>query len=488
MAPLQSTDGRRKQLGAWATPDELVELVVSHTVTADWVAGHAAPIRVIDPACGDGRFLRAASRRISELGGRAVLTGVDVDPLALETMAADPALAGAERLCTDALAVDWNERTFDLVLGNPPFLSQMASGTSRGGSSRHGGGPYADAAAEFLALAVGIAAPDAGRFGLVLPQSILGARDAGGVRAGVDRVADMIWSWWSPDRHFDAEVVVCALGFQRARSPVVADGDTDTTTTATTPLPATWSHVVVQHLGVPDLPPLEVSGIVGDRSDLNANFRDEYYGLVPAVADHADGPPLITAGLIDPGRCHWGERPVRFAKQTFVAPRVDRSLLDERMQRWARRKLVPKVLVATQTSVVEAVVDPLGEWLPGVPVTSVVPQPGQCAWEIGAVLTSPVATVAAWHVAAGTGLSARTVRLGPSGIAAVPWPADRLDAAVAALRAGDVVSCGLAVTSAFGVASDHPMVAWWCERVSRVTHERSPAPRPTSDGHSPATR
>jgi SAM-dependent methyltransferase len=468
VAPTQSSDGRRKQLGAWATPDALVDLVVSRTVTADWLARRTGPIRVLDPACGDGRFLRAAARRITEFGRTALLTGVDVDPLALEVMACDATLAGAERICHDALAAEWGGRTFDLVVGNPPFLSQMASGTSRGGSSRHGGGPYADAAAEFLALAVGVAAPDGGRVGLVLPQSVLASRDAGGVRVGVERVADMIWSWWSPEQHFDAEVLVCALGFERSAAPAAAASPADGV------VGASWSHVVVRHLGIPDLPRLEQHGTVGDRSDLNANFRDEYYGLVPAVADHADGPPLVTAGLIDPGRCHWGDRPVRFAKQTFAAPRVDRSLLDERMQRWARRKLVPKVLVATQTSVVEAVVDADGQWLPGVPVTSVVPHPGESAWEIGAVLTSPVATVAAWHLVAGTGLSARTVRLGPSGIAGVPWPAGSLDAAVEALRSGDVVACGLEVTRSFGVSTDHPMVAWWSDRISRVTGGRSP--------------
>ena len=71
------------------------------------------------------------------------------------------------------------------MVGNPPFLSQMAAATTRGGSSRHGGGPYADAAVEFLALAMRLARPDGGRVGLVLPQSIIGARDAGPVRAQV---------------------------------------------------------------------------------------------------------------------------------------------------------------------------------------------------------------------------------------------------------------------------------------------------------------
>ena len=70
-------------------------------------------------------------------------------------------------------------RTFDVVVGNPPYLSQLAAATTRGGASRHGGGPYADAAVEFLALAVRMARSGGGRVGLVLPQSILASRDAG---------------------------------------------------------------------------------------------------------------------------------------------------------------------------------------------------------------------------------------------------------------------------------------------------------------------
>ena len=50
--------------------------------------------------------------------------------------------------------------SFDVVLGNPPYLSQLAAATTRGGASQHGGGPYADAAVEFLALAVRLARPD----------------------------------------------------------------------------------------------------------------------------------------------------------------------------------------------------------------------------------------------------------------------------------------------------------------------------------------
>ena len=255
-----------------------------------------------------------------------------------------------------------------MVVGNPPFLSQMSASTTRGGASRHGGGPYADAAAEFLALAIRLAEPGDGRVGLVLPQSILASRDAGPVRAHATASASMNWSWWSPHQLFDAQVLVCALGFRIEQGCACRGAHA-----ATVGADATWSHVVTGELGVPQLPALATDGTVGDRARCSLNFRDEYYGLIPAVSDDGDGPPLVTSGLIDPGRCHWGERPVRFAKREFLAPRVDVGRLDAPMRAWARRKLVPKVLVANQTRIVEAVADPCGAWLPGVPVSSLVP-------------------------------------------------------------------------------------------------------------------
>ncbi len=321
----------------------------------------------------------------------------------------------------DALTMDWGSRRFDVVLGNPPFLSQMATATTRGGASRHGGGPYADVAAEFLALAVRLARPDGGRVGLVLPQSVLASRDAAAVRGAVDRTATLRWSWWSHRRPFDAQVHVCALVWERHGDPVDAD-----------PAP-TWSHVVTGALAVPPLPPLDAAGALGERARLTANFRDQYYGLVPAVEDGGEGPPLVTSGLLDPGRCEWGRRPVRFAGRRMTRPTVHLDRLAPAMRRWAAGLLVPKVLVANQTRVVEAAVDAEGAWLPGVPVITARPLPGTDPWAVAAVLTSPVASAWAWHRAAGTGLSARAVRLGPRWLGELPWPAGPLGDAVAAL-------------------------------------------------------
>jgi SAM-dependent methyltransferase len=439
----------RKLRGAWYTPPALVDVVVDHLIGDLPDRDAREPVRVLDPACGDGRFLHAVRSRLEARGRPAELSGCDIDADALA--ATGP---GVRTICADALHHDWGGERFDIVIGNPPFLSQMAAATTRGGSSRHGGGPYAGAAVEFLALAVGLADPRHGRVGLVLPQSVLAARDTNPVREQIARDADLAWSWWDPEqRHFDANVNVCALGFRRP-----ATGATDS---------YSWTAVVTKRLGVPAVDDLTTDGTLGERAELNANFRDEYYALVSAVSDDAHGPPLVTSGLIDPGACRWGRRTVRFAKRDFAAPRVDLDALEGRFAAWAARKLVPKVLVANQTRVIEAVADPAGAWLPGVPVTTATPTADATVWQIAAVLTSPVASATAWHLGAGTGLSTTALRIGPALLAALPWPAGSLDGAVAALRAGDVVACAERVDAAYGMTGPAAanLLSWWYERL-----------------------
>ncbi len=449
----------RKRRGAFATPLPLVRIVI------DGVLPQSAPgtvVTILDPACGDGRFLVEAARVVVAAGARPILFGLDIHAAAVASARAAIAMlrlelgaAGdveAHVHVADALAYDWGDRHFDVVLGNPPYLSQLAAHTTRRGASALGGGPYADAAGEFLALAVRLARPGGGRVGLVLPQSILSSRDVGPIRATVERDATMCWSWFSPARHFDANVVVCALGFERRPA---------TEQSAVTPgANPTWTDVVTAHLGVPPLPRVDAAGELGDRATAMAGFRDEYYGLLPGVGEHATGPPLITSGLIDPGHVRWGERPATIARQRRRRPRLDVDALSPAMRRWVARLLVPKVLVANQTRVVECVADPEGSLLPTVPVVTVLPGAASSVWEIAAVLTSPVASVSVWHRAAGAGMSARAVRIGPRLLEALPWPAGPLDEAVARLRAGDVTGCGRAVDRAYGV-DDDGLHEWW---------------------------
>jgi hypothetical protein len=169
---------------------------------------------------------------------------------------------------------------------------------------------------------------------------------------------------------------------------------------------------------------------------------------------------------------------------------VDLARLDDHMVRWARRRLVPKVLVANQTRIVEAVCDPHGEWLPAVPVLGVYPTGAhwddddrrpvddlaRSAWQIAAVLTSPLASAWLWHRGAGTGLSADAIRLSPVTLGALPWPDGDLGPAVCALRAGDVRGCGAAVDAAYGIGDDEALFDWWTALLERIELRRTPTP------------
>ena len=294
----------------------------------------------------------------------------------------------------------------------------------------------------------------------------------------------MFWSWWTGERAFDAQVHTCVLAFEFGAPHVCPR--------SRRAVPGNWTGVVTSRHDIPCVPALATDGCLADRAILNANFRDEYYGMVPAVGDHPAGPPLITSGLIDPGRSRWGERPVTFAKQRLFAPRIDLAALDPKMQRWAAKRLVPKVLVANQTTIIEALCDEQGECLPAVPVIGVYPGRGgtlfeggsglgdsggpDLVWQIAAVLTSPVASAWAWHRQAGTGLSAGTIRLGPVLLGELPWPAGELDAAVHALRAGDVRGCGTATLDAYAVeptAERDALLTWWLTAVERIDRRAS---------------
>ena len=458
----------RKRTGAWYSPGALVDHVVAHTLGTVQPGRH---VRVLDPACGDGRFLLAAAAAVRRAGGVPVLTGVDIDLRAAQGIAGSP--EPIELIGADALAHAWGGRRFDVIVGNPPFLSQLASVTARDGGSRFGGGPYADAAADFLALAARLV-DDGGRIGLVLPMSLLTARDAAPIRHAVAGLLTMEWFWSAQEPMFDAAVRTCAVGLQRAAPPrAVARfyGVAFEPIIAVVPPASTpnhhWAWLIADSHGLPPVPAVETCGVLADHALVTANFRDQYYGLVGAVDDDADGPPLITTGLIDAAACHWGCRHTRFAKQRFEAPRVELSRLAPFMQRWAERCLVPKVLVATQTRVLEAVVDETGAWLPAVPVIRVVPDDPEMLWSIAAMLTSPTASLLIAAQSVGSGLSAATVRVSQRTLGALPWPAGDVADAVAALRAGDLVGCGRLVDRAYGV-DDPTLTQWWLAGVSKA--------------------
>ena len=258
----------------------------------------------------------------------------------------------------------------------------------RGGRSALGGGPYADVAAEFLLRALALARPDGGRVALVLPQSILASRDTAPIRVAVLERGALVGLWWAGEQAFeDAQVSVCVVVVQRG---VRQGGVSRWRGTGFRPLPAaparavagpTWSPLIADVAGVPvvDLDP--AAGRLADLAGATAGFRHQYYGLIEHVRDVGPGPPLVTAGLIDVGCLPLGlagrpaspnapSRPPG-STSTRSVPRTLPSL------RWVEARLRPKVLVATQTRVIEAVADPEGAWVPSVPVVAVHPRAGR---------------------------------------------------------------------------------------------------------------
>ena len=146
----------------------------------------------------------------------------------------------------------------------------------------------------------------------------------------------------------------------------------------------------------------EGCGRLGDRRWPLAGFRDEYYGLAAVVREATPaelaapppwppaitasppgggvgrgesgaeeaGRPLITVGAIDWAGTAWGRRAVRFGQAAVGGPDGRRRAPRPGRHRGARLGRPhgpPKLLVATQTRVVELAVDEGGGGCPRSP-------------------------------------------------------------------------------------------------------------------------
>lgn len=504
----------RKRSGSFYTPAPLVDHLLD--LALDPLLG-AGPALVLDPACGAGHFLVPAARRIAERCGLARaeavrwVRGVDLDPAAAEITAFRLWLLAPEAgwdevsgqvSVGDGLRLD-DEAAYDVVVGNPPFLNQLRSATVRE-VGVDGTAPYTDTSAVFLRHAASLVRPG-GRVGMVQPMSFLSARDARPVREALRGHGGLVSMWSSATPVFEGtSVLTCAPVWERAaeQGPVLtwqgpgiaAAGTAEVGEDA---LSREWGFLAARTFGIPSVRLAAEHGRLGDLGPCTADFRDQYYGLVPYVREAVDGQvgdgeaELVTTGLIDPAESLWGRRPTRFAKIAYDAPVVDLDGLrtEPSLAAWAEARQVPKVLVATQGTVLEGVADVSGRWLPSVPTITVTP-PAERLWHVLAVLLAPPVVALAAERYVGAGLTGRSVKLSARQLAGLPLPAEggwwdrgaelaraAQQAATDAERAGLLGECAAAMCRAYD-CTDPAVLDWWRERAGLVSAPTEPIGSP----------
>ncbi|MGB6058462.1 MAG: N-6 DNA methylase [Microthrixaceae bacterium] len=593
----------RKRRGVHYTPLELARFLVGRAMGRF----DRPPLNVCDPTCGGGIFLLAAAEVLAERGVDPVeilqerLHGADIDGEALRL--ARRLLVGwaKERIGRDCQDISvpgliqadflagvpdaWREpNSFDLVVGNPPFLNQLRSRTTRSSTTsaaireRFGAvGAYSDTASLILLGSVQMLA-DGGVLTMIQPQSFLSSRDTTGVRDTLLESTSLLEVWSSDASFFDAAVRVCAVTVRapeartsradrrglgrRGAGPGNADagsgdgavgsadgavggadvvgatesegeeandvevmwgGDGDgigkaVHTRVLRPNPTeSWGPIFARAVGLPVVG--RTGGMrVGDIAGATAGFRDEFYALAGAcVDDPSNGagtdrdevlnrgdseqapnscgpvrPRLITVGMIDPCHLTWGMRPRRLGGVSRLAPQLDMAALQAAsapVHRWASDRMVPKVLVATQTRIIEAAVDQDGDCVPVTPVISVEPlrdwqrtltgslgNPSHSEidlWWLVAALSAPSVAADALGRHLGTGLSGGSLRISARSVLDLELPIDiawweagaiaarRVAEADPVDRADALAELGISMCRAHRLDPSSGLLDWW---------------------------
>lgn len=457
----------RRSQGAFYTPRGLVEKVLSIT----WLTLLSEPgsrqLALLDPTCGSGNFLVAAQQLASVRQERETLIyGVDTDPLAVSLARARLALGhpspptdivqllGSRIVVANALelfsphSVDKGPLPahFDCVVGNPPFINRLKGQAPIGPQERvflsdvtgDTARTYTDLSAIFLHLASELTSPG-GYVALCQPSSVVSARDTGAIRDHLNERAHLVELLTSNTGGFEASVGVCVPILQVRSAPLAVTGPIEHAGSAThlEEPRYTWASHLAKSLGIPAPGTRRARSqevVIGDLARVTADFRDQYYWVCSAV-EEAPTPwchllPIITTGLIGSSLCKWGNRPARIAGQTFNRPGLDATsdtvTNEPRFEEWLRTRMVPKILVATQSKILESTVDEEGIYVPMVPVVSIIPHSTEDLFLIQAALQSPFLSGLATYRHIGTGMSPGALKLSAKQIAALPLPGHSL--------------------------------------------------------------
>lgn len=247
----------------------------------------------------------------------------------------------------------------------------------------------------------------------------------------------------------------------------------------------TWSRAITAARHFPTAV-LRSTGVLGDIASITGDFRDQYYGIVEAVVENptptATQMKLATVGLIDPGLFSWGKTRTRFNKKPYIFPVVNLNALAPKILDWANSRRRAKVIVATQTKILECYVDHTGEVLPSVPLSTINSEP-EMIWHIAAVISAPPVSLIAAERHLGAGMSADVLKLGAPDLLNLPLPEhkDQWDLAAVEFenlqalapgveRSASMKKIGKLMCLAYGVNDDF-VLHWWIERHPRSLRE-----------------
>ena len=185
----------------------------------------------------------------------------------------------------------------------------------------------------------------------------------------------------------------------------------------------------------------------------------------------------------------WGDRPCRFDGRRWQAPVVDLDAVtigDSEVGRWFAERRRPKLLVASQTAVVEVVVDSTGNLVPVTPLIVVEPVDTgrevdpEVLWRLAAALSAPSITALAVRRSLGAARSSGRLRLSAAQVSDLPLPTDAgawdegtalartLHRSSGAPAASDAwLEFGRVMVAAYGVVDSGAvatLVDWWWSR------------------------
>ena len=169
----------------------------------------------------------------------------------------------------------------------------------------------------------------------------------------------------------------------------------------------------------------------------------------------------------------WGQREFKFAKQGYSRPVIDVESLsaqDPSLGEWVNARRHPKLLIATQTRVVEVWVDERGHAIPATPVLSIEPESAdpQVLWMLAAALTAPVIRAHFLASKFGTAMSLNAMKLAARDVLAVPLPSVKAAwveaSALISEDAPDLKEFAELMGIAYGV-EDASLVSWWLDRL-----------------------